>query len=318
MLHVLTTGTLLFSFFFFAYLVQENEAFTLENGDGYPMEREWYERRKGEILADYASLDPAIRASLTRARQEFPATIDGTSKTWEEWRRDARLQDEARLCAAERDAVTQDLAALRATVRQLLDANEVCPEMERLPVSAFDLDKAARDQKLKTAKDEREDVRMELEHLCYSMDRVSGWIKTTFWEPQLVLGRSIFSFHGDTEVTNYPLLEDEPDLKDHLRWAQFVRDAVCNIVDGDALQPWRKYTDDQLRAILGKSVRVYREDERRGMEVLLEEEEREVDSAELAELAELRAVDGRAIGSLIPAAINSTKYHVRISSTSSS
>lgn len=273
-------------------LAQENEtsASTLETENDRPAENGRYKRRKERILADYASLDPAIRASLTRARQEFPAADEG--KTWEECRWDAQLRDETGLCAAAREAIARDLPALKATARRLLDANEIRPEIERLPVSAFDLDMAARDQKLKTAKDEREDVRMELEHLCYSTDRVAGWLKATFWEPQLVLGRSIFSFRHDTEVTNYPIMlgGEEPDAKDELRWAQYARDSTRNIVD-DTFEPWRGYTDEQLRAELSKPIRVYREDERR-MDVLLEEEERETDPAELTEL---RALDGRTI-----------------------
>lgn len=255
------------------------------------MDYERYEKRKEKILSDYASLDPAIHASLTRARIDFPAASEKKFGTWEEWRQNAQLREEARFHAAEKAAIVKDLENLKAIVRQLLDANETCPEMERLPVSAFDLDRAGREQKLKMAKEEREKVRMELEHRCVSMDRVADWIKATFWDPQIVLGRSIFSFSGDTEVTNYPLTEEDPYLKEHLRWAQFARDSVRSIVY-DTFQPWRSYTDDQLQAELSKPVRVYREDERRRMDLLLEEEEREIDPEELAEL---RAVDGRII-----------------------
>lgn len=255
------------------------------------MNHGWYEEHKEKILSDYASLDPAIRASLTRTRQDFPAADEKKYGSWEQWREDVQLEKEARFYAAEKAAIMRDLAALKATVKQLLDANETCPEMERLPVSAFDLNKTGRDQKLKAAKDEREDVRMELEHLCASTDRVANWIKTTFWDPQIVLGRSIFSFRGDTEVTNYPLVEEDPHFKDHLQWAQFARDSVRSIVD-DTFQPWRNYTDDQLRTELSKPVRVYHEDKKRRMDVLLEDEERETDPEELAEM---RAVEGKMI-----------------------
>lgn len=273
-------------------LVQESETSASVPGTDhvYPVDRERYELHKERILADYSGLDPTIRASLTRARQEFAA--NGEGRTWEEWRRDVQLQDEAEFYAAERVAITAELTTLRDTVRELLDANETRPEIERLPVSAFDLDRAGRDQRLKAAKDEREDVRMELEHLRSSMDRVAGWIKTTFWDPQIVPGRSIFSFRGDTEVNSYPLTEEEPHFKDQLCWAQFTRNSVRRIIEDDTFQPWRSYTDDQLRVELSKPARVYREDERLRMDVLLEEEEREVDHEELAEL---RALDGRAI-----------------------
>lgn len=274
------------------FVVQESEELaTIETKSTYPMNHGWYEEQKEKILSDYASLDPAIRASLTRSRQDFPAADERKYGSWEEWREDVQLEKEARFYAAEKAAIMRDLAALKATVKQLLDANETCPEMERLPVSAFDLNKTDRDQKLKAAKDEREDVRIELEHLCASTNRVANWIKTTFWDPQIVLGRSIFSFRGDTEVTNYSLVEEDPYFKDHLQWAQFARDSVRSIVD-DTFQPWRNYTDHQLRAELSKPVRVYHEDKKRRMDVLLEDKERETDPEELAEL---RAVEGEMI-----------------------
>lgn len=254
------------------------------------MNHEWYEQQEEKILSDYASLDPAIHASLTRTRQDIP-TADEILKygSWEQWREDMQQEEEARFYAAEKAAIMKDLEVLKATVSQLLDANEICSEMERLPMSAFDLNKPGRDQKLKTAKDEREDIRMELEHLCASMDRVASWIKTTFWDPQIVLGRSVFSFRDDTEVTNYPLVEGDPYFKDHLQWAQFARDSVRSIVD-DTFQPWRNYTDEQLWIELSKPVRVYHEDKKRRMDVFLEDEERAIDPEELAEL---RAIEGR-------------------------
>lgn len=266
-------------------VVQESEAFTTKSV--YPVDHEWYEEQKEKILSDYASLNPAIRSSLTRARQDFPGVDEREYGSWEQWREDTQLQEETRF-VAEKVAIMRDLEALKATVTQLLDANETCPEIERLPISVFDLNKADRDQKLKAAKDEREDVRMELEHLCASTDRVASWIKETFWDPQIVLGRSIFSFRGDLEVTNYPLVEGDPHFKDHLQWAQFARDSVRRIVD-DTFQPWRNYTDEQLRAELSKPVRVHREDKKRRMDVFLEDEEREIDPEELAEL---RAMEG--------------------------
>ncbi|XP_077276380.1 cilia- and flagella-associated protein 43-like [Temnothorax americanus] len=254
----------------------------------YPVDYEWYVKQREKILSDYASLDPAILASLTRARVDFPAAGEKEFRSWEEWRQNAQLREETKFYAAEKAAIARNLDALKATVKQLLDANETCPEMEKLPVSAFDLNRAGRDQRLKTARDEREDARMELEHVCASMDRIAGWLKATFWDPQVVLGRSIFSFRGDTEVTNYPLTEKDPYFREHLRWAQFARDSVRSIVY-DTFQPWHGYTDEQLRVELSKPVRVYREEERRRMDLLLEEEEREIDPEELAEL---RAVDG--------------------------
>lgn len=250
------------------------------------MDYEWYVKQKEKILSDYASLNSAIRASLTRARVDYPAVDERGFETWEEWRQNAQLENDARFYAVEKAIIEKDLEALKATVKQLLDANETCPEMEKLPVSAFDLDKAGRDQKLQAAKEEHEDIYMELEHRCASLDRIASWLKATLWDPQIVLGRSIFSFLDDTEVTNYPLTEEDPLFKEHLRWAQFAKDSIRNIAY-DTFQPWRSYTDDQLQVELSKFIH----ETERSMHVLLEEE-REIDPEELAEL---RAVDGKTI-----------------------
>lgn len=253
------------------------------------MNHECYEKQKEKIFSDYASLDPQIHAVLNRIKQKFPT--DDSEKSWIEWQQNIQLHDEAKACAEQKAAIMKNLVALKATIKQLLDSNETCPEIERLSMSAFDLDQANRDQRLKAAKDERDDVRTELEYLCVSMDNIADWMKTTFWDSQTIQGRSIFSFHGDTEVTSYSMIEEDPYFKEHLLWAQFMKDSVRNIIVDDTFQPWRKYTDDQLQVELSKPMRVYRENDRR-MDVFFVEEEREID---LEELERLRVFDGRII-----------------------
>ncbi|KAG5337899.1 CFA43 protein, partial [Acromyrmex heyeri] len=249
----------------------------------YSVDYEQYEKRKEKILSDYASLDPAIRASLTRARINFPAIDEKGFETWEEWQQNMQLREETRFYAAEKAAIAKDLEALKVTIRQLLDTNETYSEIEKLPVSAFDLNKAGRDQRLKMAENERENVCTELEHHCASIDRAASWMKATFWDPQIVLGRSIFSFRDDTEVTNYPLTKEDPYFKDHLQLAQFSRDLVSDTIY-DTFQSWYHYTEDQLQMELSKPVRMYREDEKRKIDL-----EVEIDPEELAEL---QAVNG--------------------------
>ncbi|EFN76990.1 WD repeat-containing protein C10orf79 [Harpegnathos saltator] len=274
--------------------------------------------RADKILDDYGGLEPAIRTSLTRARQDFPPKNGDSedAETWEEWRQGAQVREEASLYAAEKAAIVKDLMALKDTVRRLLDENETRPEIERLPVSAFDVDRVGRDQKSKAAKDEREDVRMELEHVQTSADRVALWIKKTFWEPQVVQGRSIFSFRGNVELTNYPLLAEQPYLKEHLRWAQFSRESMRNIVDGDTFQPWRVYTDEQLQAELRKPVRVQREHDKYKVDVLFEEEEggeeeEEGDKIVHEELTEQPAFDGMTTSRFVE---QSPHYYAQIES----
>ncbi|KAG7197932.1 hypothetical protein KM043_016169 [Ampulex compressa] len=246
-----------------------------------------YRKLEEKILADYATMDSEVYQFLTRSKQVLPDSEE--RKTWVEWREDVRVQEETKACFEERAALIKDFEALKLRIGKLLDDNEAAPDIERLPVSTFDLDKVGRDQKLKAAKDEREDTRLELEHNCNAMDRVSNWIKTVFWDTQTVVGKSIFSLFGTKEVANYPSIVDRPHFQDFLHWAQYSRDSVRRIMESDTFSPWRVYTEEELREELNKSVKMYREDERRRMDILLEEEDREIDRKDIAEL---RSVEG--------------------------
>jgi len=246
------------------------------------VDHDYYKNWKHEILADYASLDSTIQASLTTVKPRIP----DTDKSWEEWQQDMQLEWEKETYAEEKAAIRKDLEVLKTTVKELIDINETLPDIQRLPISAFDLDRSGHDQKLKAAKDEREEVRLELEYLCESTDIVAAWIKTTFWDPPIVQGRSIFSFCGEIEVTNYPLLEQDPHFHDYVDWAQFQRE-VERVIYDDTFRAWRPYTEEQLKAELSKKLTLFQEHR---VEELLEEEELEIDPVEVEEM---RALDGR-------------------------
>jgi hypothetical protein len=250
------------------------------------VDHDYYKNWKHEILADYASLDSTVQASLTTVKPRIP----DTDKSWEEWQQDMQLEREKEIYAEEKAAIRKDLEVLKATVKELIDINETLPDIQRLPISSFALDRIGHDQKLKAGKDEREEVRLELEYLCESTDTVAAWIKSTFWDPPIVQGRSIFSFCGEIEVTNYPLLEQDPHFHDYVDWAQFNRDAERAVIYDDTFQAWHPYTEEELKAELSKKLTLFQEHEKRRMDVLLEEEEHEIDPVEMEEM---RALDGR-------------------------
>lgn len=256
---------------------------TAETKNTHQVDHKYYEKNKEKIFADYATLDPVISAMLTRDT-ELPAREE---KTWEELQQELKLQQLEEKHAEEKAAIIEDLAVLKAKVKELIDVNETLPEIQRLPISAFDLDRVGRDHTIKMARDEREEVRLELEFQCESMNKVATWIKRTFWDTQVLLGRSVFSFSDDIEVTNYPTLPEDPYFKNELHWAEFKYDTECNLLSGDTFTSWHVYTDEQLKEEVTKPVRVYHEEFR--ME-LLEEEDRELDPEELEEL---RAYDGK-------------------------
>ncbi|XP_015600794.1 cilia- and flagella-associated protein 43-like [Cephus cinctus] len=262
---------------------EEPDSATPENV--YRINWDEYTKHRDVILADYGTLDPLISEMLMRTPVNFTVDEGSLKLSWIEWRLQQEVSEEAEGCASNKDVIKKNFNALRYKVTKLLDINENCPEIERLPLSEFDLDKVTREQKMKVARDEREDARLELESNCISMDRVSNWLKTTFWDPQKVKGQSIFSIFGSIEVTNYAFVAEHPHAQEYLRWSQFSKDVISNIMENDSFCPWRVYTDSQLKIELNKQVRLHRSDEKQRIDALLlaaeEDEDKGIDAAEI-------------------------------------
>lgn len=191
-----------------------------------------------------------------------------------------------------------DFEVLRGKVKKLLDANDASPEIEKLPVSSFDLDLTNRDQKLKAGRDICENLRLELEHNISETRRVSKWIREVFWDPQQVLGKCLFAILGTIQVTNYPEVSEATDEKYHFQWANFCQKTAYDILEDDKFEPWRIYTAEGLQVELNKKQKVYCEHERR-LDLLLEndddQEELEEEKVAIvkADLEEQRAMQGK-------------------------
>ncbi|CAK9809620.1 Cilia- and flagella-associated protein 43 [Anthophora quadrimaculata] len=248
----------------------------------FKMESDLYERHKKKIASDYASLDPVIYDILKRPKYEFPDPEEHGDKTWFEWREEEQIKEEEEKCREEKIAILKDFDVLRGKVKKLLDANEVSPEIERLPVAAFDLDLNGRDQKVKAGRDVCEDLRLELEHNISEMQRVSRWIRENFWKPQKILGKCLFAIFDNTQVTNYPSFVEDPYTKDHIQWAKFCKDTAYGIVVEDTFKPWQLYSEEELQVEVNKKMKLFREEDKR-IDLLLDddEEEKEVDEEEM-------------------------------------
>lgn len=239
----------------------------------------YYSGNQKLIEKDYASLDQVILDMLSRPLQEFAPAEERNDMTWIEWMAKKKLLEEKKLCAEKRAAILSKFNKLKAKISKLLDENETCPEMEKLPISAFDLDKVSREQKIKAARDEREDTRLELEHECASMDRLSDWIKAKFWDTQVTLAKSIFSFSGSREIQNYHWDKFRHNYEEHHRWAVFVSDVNNKLMQGDSFQPWRFYTTSELDIELKKVGRIQMIDEKERMDALLDKQEEDTQGA---------------------------------------
>ncbi|XP_076647155.1 cilia- and flagella-associated protein 43 [Halictus rubicundus] len=249
-----------------------------------------YDKNRKKIHSDYTNLGAEALEMLSGSTHKFPDSEGFENKTWTEWRKEVQLQKETAQSEEERAQILQDFEVLKAKVKALLDANESCPEIERLPVAAFDLDRTGRDHKLQTSRNQCEDLRLELEHNIREMKRVSNWLKETFWEPQEVLGKALTAIFGERTVVNYPSVAEDPTTKDLLQYAQFSKDSVQMILEEDTFRPWQLYTAEELEMEINKCMTLH-QGEHMKMDMWLEEEEEEKGISE-EELARQRAMDG--------------------------
>ncbi|XP_043277754.1 cilia- and flagella-associated protein 43-like [Venturia canescens] len=260
--------------------------------DYYRIAFEEYEEKKPSLLADYSNLEPGILKLLSKRLGEFPPAENGVKKTWVEWSEEQMILEEEKLCAEEKIALRADFVKLQTKLVELLDHNESCPDIERLPIAAFDLDKANHDSRVKLARDERDDARLELEASCVAMDRVTNWIKSNLWDSQKVMARSIFPFSDEIEVTNYASSDENPQSKDMLDQARFFKDSIQNVMDKEIFAPWKLYTRSQLDLVLQRKSGLPRLDEKQRMTALLAVEDEEDQEAVRDEIENRLASEG--------------------------
>ncbi|XP_043526781.1 cilia- and flagella-associated protein 43-like [Frieseomelitta varia] len=260
----------------------------------YKAQQGVYEKMRKKIQSDYASLDPAVYELLTRRKYKFPDPRQG-DKTWSDWREEIQLREEEEKSREERTTILREFEALQGKVRKLLDANEASPEIEKLPVSFFDLDLAGRDQKLKAGRDICEDLHLELEHNIAEMQRVSRWIREAFWNPQAIVGKCLYAILGTMLVTNYPEFAEEPDEKHHLQWAKFCKKTAYSSLENGEFAPWRIFTAEELQVELNKKQRLPRELERR-LDLLVDDDDQQELEQEKMAIVEADLEERKAMG----------------------
>ncbi|KAF7398632.1 hypothetical protein HZH66_006529 [Vespula vulgaris] len=240
------------------------------------------EKEKKRVYADYASLNQSLVNLLNPAKRRLNKFEEEIDLTWVEWIAKEKLEAEETACAEERTSIMKDFLILKNDVVELLNKNEIVPELERLPVSAFDLDKVEREHAMKVAKNAREDKRLEYEFECSSMDHIADWIKKTYWDSQKILAKSIFSILDSLEVTNFSSVLENPEVKEAIEYAEFQKTFFSGIAKANYFQFWKMYTESQLELSLVDPLKLDRE-ERIKLGELLEDEEREIDEEKLAE-----------------------------------
>ncbi|XP_066590868.1 cilia- and flagella-associated protein 43-like [Prorops nasuta] len=256
----------------------------------HPVDPNVYNIAKDGILAVYESMEEIVKNLLMTENPDLIRDNEEDEKTWVEWRNDKTLADLDREYFQKKKLIRDDLFALKSELKNLLDMNDASPKIEKLPISNFDLDLVARENKMIKTREEAEELRQQLEEQCVKMGQVFNWIKLKFWDEQIILGQSIFELFDRMEVDNYPMVAEDRRLDDELKWAQFSREAMRKILENGTLEAWVPCSENDLRDHLCQPIRIHQEDERQRMDELLEEEEEEEISME--EVEEERACSG--------------------------
>ncbi|XP_054007643.1 cilia- and flagella-associated protein 43-like [Hylaeus anthracinus] len=180
---------------------------------------------------------------------------DRSTETWMEAIMRDKTMTEKKQDLSARLSILHDLNGIKCRVKTLLDSNENESSDARLPISAFDLDQAARECKLIEMKSIQEQLIKDSEERIASRERAISFLRKRFLEPLLVLPRTISSIFGESKVANYPLVKIASREADHRSWCRFsmeIRELVSRfeeeisagtLKEQTPFYPWRGYVD---------------------------------------------------------------------------
>ncbi|KAG5310461.1 CFA43 protein, partial [Acromyrmex insinuator] len=180
--------------------------------------------RNGDVVANRIRL-PETKTNLTETEtmninltiEDFTSDpneqYDQGKKSWLDSIIADKLKAEHEEVLFLRASILADLEKIQTQIRELLDINESEPPNARLPISAFDLDREARQRRIEEARLERDKLRQKLEEDCAQRDQVASNLREIFWEPLQVKPCALRSIGGDTIVQNYPLIASTQKMK---------------------------------------------------------------------------------------------------------
>lgn len=112
------------------------------------------------------------------------------------------------------------------------------PENERLDVQEFCLDLVDQAKKKDNA---RKDCLLMKEYygkLIVAQDKVTTWIRKTFWDSMHVQGRIIQGIFANFEVENYTLLPPDGRQQEVLKIVEQFRSIENELAVDDIFEPW--------------------------------------------------------------------------------
>lgn len=224
---------------------------------GY-MVNEDYEKRLDEYVK---TIERKQVEFLTKPIDYFYDTEGSDDLTWIEWKEKQHVEEEKASSSKEKEKIVSMLTTLKNKVIDLLSNNDTCSDLKKLPISAFALDKAFREKRMKAAKDEREEVRDKVEWDCLEKERVTEFIQENFWEPQRVLAQSVFGIFDGIEITNYTTCDEKSNTTNFLNCCRFSRDLINELTKDCTIYPWKTYSETELKSEFDKQSRVLKIDD---------------------------------------------------------
>ena len=213
------------------------------------------------------------------------------SLTWSQWKSKQILHKEKLNWSNKKEEIIMEFSALKNKIKDLLDKNENYSEFNKLPISYFALDKTLREKKIKVSKDERAEVKHELELDCEERVRIAKWIKKEYWDPQTVLAKSIFGIFDNTEVANYTICAEKLGTSDFYEYALFARNIFKELTRSGSISHWENYRTSEIKLLFEKQLRVKKTDEIVKIDKFVENEE-ESDIVGEEHLANKYALEG--------------------------
>lgn len=144
-----------------------------------------------------------------------------------------------------------DLEALKRKLRNLIDANELAPDDEQLPIQEFNFDWEGLEIATQNAQLQRFDEESNIRNECANLNALTDAIKTISWNQMDVKGRNIRGIFTRLKVENYALLFPEKTLEQELQKVRVWRTTEKMVTQHDSFQPWVPLPMEELVALLG-------------------------------------------------------------------
>uniref|UniRef100_A0A1Q3G5D0 Cilia- and flagella-associated protein 43 n=1 Tax=Culex tarsalis TaxID=7177 RepID=A0A1Q3G5D0_CULTA len=173
-----------------------------------------------------------------------------TFTRWIDMEKISRLESEKLDYEPVKVEITKDFRAIRAMLRDLLDANEVANEEEQLPIQAFNLNATITEKLKEMAKHDRETEHQRLLDYIVKQEVVNEKIIQYCWNTMDRKPLKVRSFFTKLAVENYASLPNERD--DQFMQKMVVYRETELMASHDALLPWKPTPTYQLESILNR------------------------------------------------------------------